>query len=185
LKLLKHDIEFARVMNELRIVMKRTAAVGAVLAIAVLPLGVSAANETASLTVSATVTNNCTISTAALAFAQYDPVIANASADLDGTGRVTVACTKGASPNIGLGTGSSASGSTRRLSNGGSNYLSYDLYQDSGRSVTWTNSGSGMMTAVAATSKAARDFTVYGRIAGNQDVPAGSYTDSVVATVNF
>ena len=29
------------------------------------------------------------------------------------------------------------------------------------------------------------DFTVYGRIAGNQDVPAGSYSDTVVATVNF
>jgi spore coat protein U-like protein len=165
--------------------MKRTAALGALLGITALPLAVSAANETASLTVSATVTNNCTISTAALAFSQYDPVSANASNDLDGTGRVTVACTKGAAPSIGLGTGSSASGSARRLSDGGSNYLSYELFQDSGRSVTWTNSGSGLLTPVAATSKAARDFTVYGRIAGNQDVPAGSYTDSVVATVNF
>ena len=166
--------------------MKRTAALGALLGITLSSLAVSAANETASLTVSATVTNNCTISTTALAFSQYDPVIANASADLDGTGRVTVACTKGATPNIGLGTGSSASGSNRRLSDGsGVNYLAYDLFQDSGRSVAWTNSGSGMMTPVAATSKAARDFTVYGRIAGNQDVPAGAYTDSVVATVNF
>ena len=165
--------------------MKRTAALGALLGITLLPLAVSAANETASLTVSATVTNNCTISTAALAFSQYDPVSANASNDLDGTGRVTVACTKGAAPSIGLGTGSSASGSARRLSDGGSNYLSYELFQDSGRSATWTNSGSGLLTPVAATSKAARDFTVYGRLAGNQDVPAGSYMDSVVATVNF
>jgi spore coat protein U-like protein len=165
--------------------MKRTAALGALLGVTLLPLAASAANETASLTVSATVTNNCTISTAALAFSQYDPVSANASNDLDGTGRVTVACTRGAAPSIGLGTGSSASGSSRRLSDGGANYLSYELFQDSGRSVTWTNSGSGLLTPVAATSKAARDFTVYGRIAGNQDVPAGSYTDSVVATVNF
>jgi spore coat protein U domain-containing protein, fimbrial subunit CupE1/2/3/6 len=166
--------------------MKRTAALGALLGITLLPLAVSAANETASLTVSATVTNNCTISTAALAFAQYDPVIANASADLDGTGRVTVACTKGASPNIGLGSGSSAAGTARRLSDGsGVNYLAYELFQDSGRSVSWTNAGSGVMTPVAATSKSARDFTVYGRISGNQDVPAGAYRDSVVATVNF
>jgi len=166
--------------------MKRTAALATVFGISLSSLAVSAANETASLTVSATVTNNCTISTAALAFSQYDPVIANASADLDGTGRVTVACTKGATPNIGLGTGSSASGSSRRLSDGsGVNYLTYDLFQDSSRSVAWTNAGSGLLTPVAATSKAARDFTVYGRISANQDVPAGSYTDSVVATVNF
>ncbi len=164
--------------------MKRTA-LAALLGVTLVPYAVSAANETASLTVSATVTNNCTISTAALTFASYDPVVTNASANLDGTGRVTVACTKGASPTIGLGTGSSASGSARRLSDGSGNYLSYDLYQDSGRSVAWANSGTGVVTTSAATSKAARDFTVYGRIAGNQDVPAGSYSDTVVATVNF
>ncbi len=165
--------------------MKRTAALSALLGVTLLPLAVSGANQTASLTVSATVTNNCTISTAALTFAPYDPVVANASSNLDGTGRVSVACTKGASPTIGLGTGSAASGSARRLSDGSGNFLSYELYQDSGRSVSWANSGAGIMTTTAATSKAARDFTVYGRIAGNQDVPAGSYADTVVATVNF
>jgi spore coat protein U-like protein len=166
--------------------MKRTAALATLLGITLSSLAASAANETASLTVSATVTNNCTISTAALAFSQYDPVIANASAGLDGTGRVTVACTKGATPTIGLGTGSSAAGTTRRLSDGsGVNYLTYELFQDSGRTVSWTNAASGVLTPLAATSKASRDFTVYGRVAGNQDVPAGSYTDSVVATVNF
>jgi len=164
--------------------MKRTAFV-ALLGVTLVPYAVSGANQTASLTVSATVTNNCTISTAALTFAPYDPVITNASANLDGTGRVTVACTKGAAPTIGLGTGSSASGSTRRLSDGAGNFLTYDVFKDSGRSTSWANSGAGLLTTTAATSKAARDFTVYGRVAGNQDVPAGSYGDTVVATVNF
>lgn len=164
--------------------MKRVIAL-AVLAAGVSSFAVDTASQTASLTVSATVANNCTVSTSALAFAPYDPVIANASANLEGTGRVTVACTKGAAPTIGLGTGSSASGSARRLSDGSGNYLSYDVYQDSGRSVAWTNAGAGQLTTTAATSKAARDFTVYGRVAGNQDVPAGSYSDTVVATVNF
>jgi spore coat protein U-like protein len=49
----------------------------------------------------------------------------------------------------------------------------------------WNTSGSGLLSPGAATSKAARSFTVYGRVAGNQDVPAGSYSDAVVATVNF
>ena len=145
----------------------------------------SAATATANLAVSATVTNNCTISTAPLAFGSYDPVVANASADLDGTGTVTVACTKGSSATIGLGLGSNASGTTRRMTDGSSNFLTYELYQDSGRSTVWGNSGSGLLSPVAAPSKAARDFTVYGRVTSNQDVPAGSYNDTVVATVNF
>ena len=160
--------------------MKRTAALGALLGITLLPLAASAASETSTFQVSATVTNNCTISTQALSFSSYDPVVTNASSDLDGTGRVTVACTKGAAPNIGLSSGRSG----RRLSDG-TNFLSYELYKDSGRTVTWTDSGTGLLTTGAATSKTARDFTVYGRIAANQDVPAGSYTDNVQATVNF
>lgn len=148
-------------------------------------MSASAATATANLSVSATVTNNCTISTAALAFGAYDPVVANASADLDGTGTVTVACTKGSTATIGLGLGANSSGSTRRMSDGSSNYLTYELFQDSGRSTVWGNAGAGLLSPVAAPSKAARNFTVYGRVTSNQDVPAGSYSDTVVATVNF
>ena len=49
----------------------------------------------------------------------------------------------------------------------------------------WGNSGAGLYSPGAAPSKVARNFTVYGRVASNQDVPAGSYNDTVVATVNF
>jgi spore coat protein U-like protein len=141
------------------------------------------AAETATLTVSASVTNNCTISAAAISFAAYDPVVANATANLDGEGRVTIACTKGAVPTIGLGAGSNASGSTRRLASG-AEMLTYELYSNSSRSTVW-NSGGGILTTTAAPSKAPRDFSVYGRITGGQDVAAGTYTDTIVATVNF
>ncbi len=72
-----------------------------------------------------------------------------------------------------------------QVSDGSGNYLAYELYQDSSRSAVWASSGSGLLSPVEAPSKVARDFTVYGRIDGNQDIPAGSYADSVVATVNF
>jgi spore coat protein U-like protein len=145
----------------------------------------SAATATANLGVSATVTNNCTISTAALAFGSYDPVVAHASTNLDGTGTVIVACTKGATATVGLGLGSNASGSTRRMTNGASEYLTYELYQDAGRITVWGDSGAGLYSPGAAPSKAARNFTVYGRVTSNQDVVAGGYSDTVVATVNF
>ena len=168
-------------------------AIGVVAAAALVSTGVaffaetpaSAASQTANLAVSASVSNNCTISTAAVAFGAYDPVVANASTNLDGTGTVTVACTKGTSATVGLGLGSNASGSVRRLADGSSNYLTYELYKDSSYSAMWGNSGTDLLSPVAAPSKAARAFTVYGRVASNQDVPAGSYSDTVVATVNF
>ena len=41
------------------------------------------------------------------------------------------------------------------------------------------------MAVAAPASKAAVAYTVYGRIAAGEDVPAGNYSDTVVATVNF
>ena len=145
----------------------------------------AAAYGTANLSVTATVTNNCTISTTPVAFGSYDPVVANATANLDATGSVVVACTKGATATVGLAVGANGTGSTRRMKDAGANYLSYELYQESARSTVWGNSGSALLSPGAAPSKAARTFPVYGRIAGNQDIPAGSYSDTVVATVNF
>jgi spore coat protein U-like protein len=144
-----------------------------------------AGSATASLSVSASVTNNCTISTAALAFGSYDPIVAHASSPLDGTGTVTIACTKNSTQTIGLGLGGNASGSQRRLNAGGADYLNYELYKEAARTNVWGNSGTALLDPGAAPSKAARSITVYGRVAAGQDVPAGSYTDSVVATVNF
>jgi spore coat protein U-like protein len=71
------------------------------------------------------------------------------------------------------------------MTDGSSNYLTYELYSDAGRTTVWTDSGGGLYAPGAAASKTARNFTVYGRVASNQDVAAGSYSDTVVATVNF
>jgi spore coat protein U domain-containing protein, fimbrial subunit CupE1/2/3/6 len=143
-----------------------------------------AATATANLSVTATVTTNCTISTVALAFGSYDPVVANAAANLDGTGTVVVACTKGATATIGLGNGGNFSGGARRMSNG-TEFLTYEVYNEATRTTVWTNAVGGLLSTGAAPSKVARNFTVYGRVTSNQDVAAGNYTDTVVATVNF
>jgi spore coat protein U-like protein len=146
---------------------------------------VSALTATANLGATASVANNCTISTGTVAFGSYDPIVTHASADLDGSGSVTITCTKGATTTIGLGLGANASGSVRRLTDGTGNYISYELYQETGRTTVWGTSGGALFTPAAAPSKAARPFSVYGRIVAAQDVPAGSYADTVVATVTF
>jgi len=149
----------------------------------------NATTATATLSVTATVSANCTIATAPLAFGGYDPIGANAAAPLDGTGTVTVTCTSGSAATITLGQGANAAGGStdaiplRRMTDGSSHFLSYFLYQDSGRSTVWGNTGG---TGGSATGTGAADsHTVYGRISAGQNVPAGSYSDTVVATVTF
>jgi spore coat protein U-like protein len=153
-----------------------------------LMLGVSAPafaqTATANLNVTASVANKCTITTSAVSFGAYDPVVTHASTPLDGTGSVIVACTKGASgTRIDLGQGSHYS-SARRMQ-AGTEFLTYELYQESGRTTVWGSGASNGLALSAAPSSAPRTFDVYGRIPAAQDVAVGSYTDSVVATINF
>lgn len=146
-----------------------------------------ALTATANLDVSAAVTASCTIATTALAFGNYDPVVTHASTPLDGTGTVTVACTTGSAVTITLSqganpdTGSTAIAPLRRLING-TNFLSYSLFSVVGTTV-W---GEDASVGVPATGTGVADaHDVYGSVTAGQNVPAGAYTDTVVATVTF
>jgi spore coat protein U domain-containing protein, fimbrial subunit CupE1/2/3/6 len=97
---------------------------------------------------------------------------------------VVVTCTKGAGTRIDLGLGANASGTIRRMT-GGSDFLSYELYQNTTRTTVWGAGAAAGQTIAAAPNKNPRTFTVYGRVAAGQDVTAASYNDTVVATINF
>ena len=158
----------------------RIAAAG--LVIAGLTSAAEAADATASLTVAASVANNCTIATTQLSFGAYDPVGTNATADATGSGQVLIACTKGASATIALGNGGGSDANSRRLASG-SNFLPYQLYRSDGSTV-W-GSGAGGWVTYNSLSKAQQTMAVQGKIAAGADVPAGTYADTIVATVNF
>ena len=145
----------------------------------------SGQSASASLAVSASVSKNCTISTAPVNFGAYDPVTANATAPLDGTGTVTITCTKGAPAKVGLNPGSNGEGTTRRMSGSASAYLTYELYKDTTHSTVWGDTVDTALDVPAAPNRNPRSFTVYGRVAAAQDATVGTYTDTVVATVNF
>jgi spore coat protein U-like protein len=155
-----------------------------------LSLDAMAATATNSLTVSATVVNNCAInSTAAVAFGNYDPAVANnaTGADVTATGTLTITCTAGATTTVALGEGNNTTGTDtapgRRMISGGTNFLAYSLFQDAGYATVWggivgnsySYSGSGNADVIS----------VYGKLAKGQNIPAGIYGDSVLATVNF
>jgi spore coat protein U-like protein len=147
----------------------------------------TAATATADLSVTATVVANCLISTTAVNFGDYDPISANASANLDAQGIVSTTCTAGSSPTITLAQGTNpAAGSTaaaplRQMATG-SNRLSYHLYSDPGRTAVWGDTGVATPVQDGATPKI---NTVYGRIPLGQIKPVGTYADVVTATVAF
>jgi spore coat protein U-like protein len=143
-----------------------------------------AQTDTDTFNVSANVSKNCSITTTPVAFGVYDPVVANATAPLDGTGSVVVTCTRGAGTRIDLNAGANASGSVRRMAGGG-DFLTYELYQDTTRTTVWGSGSGAGQTIIGAPSKAPRTFTVFGRVPAGQDVVAGAYADTVVATINF
>ena len=145
---------------------------------------------TTDIGISASVPNNCTISTSSVSFDTYDPIDVNAisGSALYGTGLVRTTCTRGASATITLSQGNNAdNGSTdaspsRRLA-AGANRLNYYLYRNSGRTTVWGNTtGTGLAPTADGT---AQDSTVYGQIPAGQNVPAGSYSDTVTATVTY
>src|SRR5262245_16882993 len=144
-----------------------------------------AQSKSVSLTVTASVIRNCTITTAPVNFGAYDPVSANSTNPLDGAGRVTVVCTKGALARIALNPGANDQSGARRMKGGSADaFLNYELYKDAGHTDKWDDT-SGIMTLDPAPNRNPRAFTVYGRVAAGQGATTGAYADTVVATVNF
>ncbi len=183
---------------------KLAIAIAAAACVAGIAGNATAGSSTTNLSVQATVAANCSISSTAVNFGAYDPVGANASTDKTGTGTLAVSCTKNSTGvTLTLGLGGNASGSTRRML-GGTNgdFLTYELYHPTantpGAACTgpqvWGTAGAAILTPSGvggwgAGAGNAKTFNVCGIIPQAQNVSgtaAGeSYTDTVVATVNF
>lgn len=156
----------------------------------VIVLGASdalAQTHSQNLGVSASVTGSCRVRSATtVAFGAYDPLVTHNSTgvDLDNTGSLNIACTKGtASATLGLSNGGNYT-TTRRMSNGASDYLNYELYKETGRTNRWGDAVVGdRLTLSPVPGVNGTDYTVYGRVPRGQDIATGSYTDTVVATV--
>jgi spore coat protein U-like protein len=177
-------------MNTRQLLVSATAAI----ALAVPSGSLFAASSAAvGLSVTASVTAKCVVSsTSVVAFGAYDPVVTNSSggSDLDSTGSVGIKCTPGNGTSISLDSGANASTNQRRMlgpTGSSSQYLSYNLYSDSGRTVAWGDGSNGASPfAISAAANATeRTFTVYGRVPKGQDVNVGSFSDTVQVTVNF
>jgi len=167
----------------------RTLAVAAMGALALMLVPAAAeAQQTASATiaVSANVAQTCHIETLGnLAFGAYDPMVVNATADLDATASIRIRCTRG-STGVWVGMDNGLNYAAGRQMISGADLLHYELYLDATRSILWGNSaGTGLSGLTFANSGWQDPIIVYGRVPMAQNAVVGVYTDTITATINY
>ncbi len=138
----------------------------------------------------------CFPSAAPVAFGTYDPTT---SMPNDSTGEIKVVClyaSGGASKidySVALSRGGSGSYAPRELTSVASQRLQYNLFADPARSAVWGD-GTSNTTVVSGELKVGPGrpividqnvHPIYGRIPARQDAQNGTYSDTIVVTLEF
>ncbi|MGE4349403.1 MAG: spore coat U domain-containing protein [Candidatus Berkiella sp.] len=153
-------------------------------AIGAFSINALAATATSNFQVQATVSASCNIAANPLTFVTpYDPTVGT---EVDGQTTLDITCTAATAYTVALnaGNGIGATVATRKMTSG-ANTLDYALYREAARTSIWGTTEPTETVAGTGTG-AAQTLTVYGKIlSGQTTVPAGTYTDTVTATITF
>ncbi len=160
----------------------------AVLASVLVSSSALAATATGDMTVTTTVSNNCTLTVNAMSFGAWDP---RDDAVKDATATVVSKCTADIPYDIhaDVGAGTDATLAARSMQGTGDNLDEpvYSLYTNSGHTTVWgdgVTDGSGEISGI--TTGDDQTATIYGRIAINQSgMAADSYSDTVGVTLTY
>lgn len=169
--------------------MNRTLKTIVSLLVGALALGATAAcaaTDTGTIAVSATVPNVCHVQSATVTFGSYDPLGANLAAPLDApAAALQIACTGGTAWTVSLGSGQNFA-TSRQMRSAAGGLLGYELYSDAAHTMRWGD-GSGGAAVVTGTAALTGLFTlqIYGRVPAGQTPLAGTYSDTVTATIVF
>ncbi len=144
-------------------------------------IGTTNQQSIAAFTVTATAIDICTLSAGTLNFG----AIPATSTAIDASATLTARCSAATPYTISLNGGltGATNPAARKMAQGG-NELTYGIYSDAARSQVWGStlnvdvvSGSGTGNAVV--------IPVYGRVQQQSTPPVGTYTDTVIATVEY
>lgn len=156
----------------------RTFGVVASLIAMAFPAATFAGQTTGNITVSATVSANCSVTTNPLAFGTYDPIAANSTTGSDATttANIGVTCTNGTNPTsvVVNSTAGTTQGSSSSMNTSPANTALNYTY-------SLTAPGGGFVSG----SNTSNTYVLHGTIAKGQNVASGSYSDTLVASVNF
>ena len=126
----------------------------------------------------------CTLSSVSSPyFGGYDVFSASPLAT---TGSVTFNCDAGSPISISLSRGGATSFFPRRMTHGSWSLL-YNLFTDAAHTTVWGDGSGGTATYTNGSPPNGSNVTVtiFGRIPALQNVGAGSYVDTITATINF
>jgi spore coat protein U-like protein len=155
----------------------RWIAVGLVLLVAA-AIASPVLGQTANLNVSAQVQASCNVIGGDLNFGLYT------GGETEGEGSFSYQCTDGTNITLSLGPGQHLQQGGSRAMTGGGGILRYQLFRDANHQQVWRE-GPDEGLDVENTPASQQDVPVYGLIAADQDVPAGSYNDIVLITLNI
>jgi spore coat protein U-like protein len=138
-----------------------------------------AATTTGNLSVTVEVVATCKVGAASLGFGTYG---VGQTGDLRAQGSIAYEGCGTGQLKVHLDGGTSRNTAARTLVNAAGNKLAYQLYRDSARSKVW---GTGSNALTFTPSSASGTLVVYGTIPGGQSVPVGTYSDTVLVTIDF
>lgn len=105
------------------------------------------------------------------------------TSEVNSSSAIQLQCPSNTQWQLGLSNGLNNVGTTRRMRNQ-SNYVRYELYQDSSRTKRWGNTantdtytGTGGANTIV--------VPVYGKVPVQNNVPAGSYSDTITVTLSY
>lgn len=146
-----------------------------------------AATDTSTFQVLLTLTATCDVHTTAPTDMDFGTAGLLDTA-IDQTSTITVLCSDGTAYDVGIDAGANEltanDVNTRRMVNGTTNFVGYQLYQDASRSVVWGNTV-GTDTLAGTGNGSNQALTVYGRVPVQATPAAGAYADTVVVTVTY
>lgn len=134
---------------------------------------------------------NCSVNVTGLNFGSYDVF---STTPKDTTATITVTCkAPPPAPNppfvtISLNPGTSGSFAPRRLQRAGGDPLEYNLFTTPSFSTVWGDGSGGTQTQTSLnpiTNVTPWITTLYGRIPARQNVSAGSYSDTIIVTIDW
>jgi spore coat protein U-like protein len=127
---------------------------------------------------------SCTISATSVSFGNYNVFDGAAVAS---TGTITYACNSRATNiTISLSKGASSSYNPRMMVKGAET-LAYNLFTDAAQTSVWGDgtAGTSVYSRTNPPNNTNVNVTVYGQIPPGQDISAGTFSDTVSATINF
>ncbi len=143
--------------------------------------GAFAASTTASLGVSAIVTDTCTV-TAPTAMVFANPS-ASAATNESVQGSIVILCTAAKTGvTVTMGGGNNLSGAQRRMTDLGTGFLPYNVFSDAGHANAVAVDGTFFSGNIPAALPVQR--SVYGQIPSGA-YTAGTYLDTIVVTLNY